>query len=137
MSRLLALIFSLTIVLLPGLAAHGSEDPPREEDDAELVDDEIAASECEELTPPRVKIRVEPEYPVEARKKAKQGHVLLSGVVTRKGRLVRIEIVHSSDEIFEQPAIAAVRRWLFEPARCDGEPMQVAYGAEVRFRLRH
>lgn len=44
------------------------------------------------------------------------------------GRVTDAVVQTSSDPIFERPALAAVRKWKFEPGRRDGRP--------ARFRMR-
>jgi len=45
------------------------------------------------------------------------------------------EVLLSAEKNFAQAAIESVRQWRFEPATCDGEPMETRIAVEVDFTL--
>ena len=134
MFRFVARAVTLVAVLVPHLAAGESTKAPAD-DEVRIEDESIKASDCGEIMRPRAKIKVAPKYPKSALKEGKRGSVLVSARLTREAKLVRLEVVESDDEIFNQPALDAVKRWLFEPARCDGRPIEVTYFIKVNFKL--
>ncbi|MBE7557730.1 energy transducer TonB [bacterium] len=77
--------------------------------------------------PPRVIYQPSPMLTREARKKA-PATVYIIFAVDRQGRVEEPRVQKSTDPVFEQPALAAVKQWKFEPGRRNGEP--------VRFRMR-
>jgi len=61
-------------------------------------------------------------------RKAAPGTVYVLFVVNRDGRVEEPVVQSASDPVFERPALAAVKKWKFEPGVRNGEP--------VRFRMR-
>jgi TonB family protein len=56
--------------------------------------------------------------------------------VGKDGRVKEVQLVRSDNEIFNENAIAAVRRWRFEPAIQAGNPVDVWMTLPIRFRQR-
>jgi periplasmic protein TonB len=76
-----------------------------------------------------------PEYTDKARKKKLNGTVVVTMIVTPEGKVRDPKVVRSLDKDLDKQALAAVRRWKFEPATKDGIPVAVHAKAEVDFRL--
>ena len=81
---------------------------------------------------PRAIAQAKPIYPYSLQKSKIKGEVLLEFILDDKGKVHRPVAISSSHRDFEQPAIDAVRRWIFEPARKDGKPVAVN---RVRVRI--
>jgi protein TonB len=77
---------------------------------------------------PRVRFPKAPQYPYEASRDQRSGEVLVEFSVDETGRVFNPSVVRSSDPIFEEPTLKAVRQWRFEPGRRNGRA--------VRFRMR-
>lgn len=77
----------------------------------------------------------DPEYSEEARKSKYQGTVVLWLIVDEEGRPQGIRVSRALGMGLDQKAIEAVRRWTFEPARKNGQPVKVQITVEVNFRL--
>lgn len=76
--------------------------------------------------------RVAPEYPEDAARKGIEGAVDLAFVVSANGDVSDVTIVHSEPSgIFNRAAIAAVRRWKYQPSTVNG----VAVDAHVQLRM--
>ena len=75
-------------------------------------------------------------YPQEAQKAGLEGHVLLSGRISAEGKLEQIAIWESTDKIFEDAAINAIRDCKFTPAMSNGKPIRSWYNLPVVFRLK-
>lgn len=86
-------------------------------------------------TPPRVVTQPAPEYPRQLRDSGFRGDVLVDFVVDREGRVIRAHVVRSLNPAFDEPALAAVRRWKFEPGRKDGVAVNVHLQVPIGFRL--
>ena len=84
---------------------------------------------------PKLVFRIDPEFPEEARKRRIQGDVELEIIVAPDGTLSRAEVTKTSDPVFNQKALEAIREWRFEPATKDGEPVAVRLTVEMSFRL--
>jgi TonB family protein len=131
--RRLALAFCWSVLLTP-LAASAESGNSGDKERFEVIDESIRASDCEEITPPRVKIRVTPKYPKEASKAGKKGKVVLVARLTREAKLEELKVQETDDEVFNEASLVAVRKWIFEPALCDGRPVEVRYTLTVNFR---
>ena len=69
--------------------------------------------------------RTAPDYPSSELRKGQQGWVELNYVVTKEGKVVDPVVEASSGSLaFERAAIKTVKRWRYEPALLDGEPIQ-------------
>lgn len=76
---------------------------------------------------PRAIYQPSPSMSQEVLKKA-PGTVYIIFIVDQNGRVVEPKIQKSTDAVFEQPALSAIRQWKFEPGKRNGSP--------VRFRMR-
>lgn len=75
-----------------------------------------------------------PYYPPSALAAHQTGVVVVRCVVRADGYVDDLEVV-SGDEPFVMFVLKAVRRWRYEPALADGQPISVPHEIEVRFRL--
>ena len=87
------------------------------------------------VSAPRALDTPDPEYSEEARKAKYQGTVVLWLIVDAGGHPQQIKVARSLGMGLDQKAIEAVRRWKFEPAKKDGNPVAVQINVEVNFRL--
>lgn len=85
---------------------------------------------------PRFVQRVMPRYPELARRKGREGHVLLRLVIGPGGELRDVEVVEGGGHGFDEAALAAVRASLFAPAMRDGRAVECAALLPVRFALK-
>ncbi len=76
-----------------------------------------------------------PVYPEAARKKGREGVVVLRFVVTTDGRVSKIQVV-SGDEPFVSAAIAVAETWRYQPATVDGRTEPVYHRVRIPFRLK-
>ena len=88
-----------------------------------------------QVTAPRAIKAPDPEYTKAARKAKIAGTVVLWLVVNKQGLPEQIRVQKSLDPGLDQKAVDAVKRWKFDPARRDGEPVAVMINVEVNFRL--
>jgi TonB family protein len=77
--------------------------------------------------------RVEPVYPVEARKQNLQGIIAVDVVVGRDGSVMSMHAVNGPD-VLARAAMDALRWWKFEPYRVNGEPAVVETTLAVEFK---
>jgi len=80
---------------------------------------------------------IKPVYPESLQKSGKQGNVLLIARIDRSGKLQDVSPLAASDELFVGPAVAAVKTWQFQPARRNGQPIEIAANIGIRFRLQN
>lgn len=78
------------------------------------------------LTPVLLSIR-RPHYPIELRRSASEGRVVLKGVLDDRGRVrsSSIEVLLTADDRFDDAARRALRSALFWPAAWDGQETSV------------
>ncbi len=88
-----------------------------------------------DVTAPRIASRIKPVYPEQARKNGVEGKVILQAVIGDDGGISDIEVLNSTDDVFNDAAVDAVRQWRWEPATSNGEPVSVYFTIVVQFSL--
>lgn len=78
--------------------------------------------------------KVEPEYTADAREKKIEGSVLLGVTIDHDGVPQNPQVKKSLYPSLDQSAIDAVRKWRFEPAIKNGQPVSMYITVEVYFR---
>jgi protein TonB len=73
-------------------------------------------------------------YPPDAQAARVQGTVVIETMIGTDGRVVYAYVVQSIP-MLDQAALAAVRRWRFEPTSVNGSPVPVVCEMTVNFRL--
>ncbi|NPA80262.1 MAG: energy transducer TonB [Thermotogae bacterium] len=86
--------------------------------------------------PPEPVVNVQPEYPDIARQAGLEGKVLVEAVIDENGNVVDARIKYSSNEIFNEAALAAMRKMKFKPAKQKGIPVKVRIIQPFIFKLR-
>jgi protein TonB len=77
-----------------------------------------------------------PEYPASARRHGVEGREALLVDIRADGTVAGVEIAESSShDALDAAAALAVRRWLFRPARRDGDAIDWRARIPVVFRL--
>ena len=76
-----------------------------------------------------------PEYTPEAMQARIQGAVTLEVVVLANGTVGRVTVVKSLHPGLDQKAVEAAKKWLFQPSRRKGEPVDVIVTMILEFRL--
>jgi periplasmic protein TonB len=75
--------------------------------------------------------RVEPRYPPIAQTARLEGRVVVDAVIRRDGTVSEVKVLNSTNAMFEQACIDAVRQWRFTPGSQD-----VILTVTVNFTLR-
>lgn len=85
-------------------------------------------------TEPPVPVRtVAPEYPNELRRDGVSGLVMVKCSIDEQGNVTGTEVEKSSNAAFEKPAVEAVKKWKFKPAKQDGAPVTVKVSIPIKF----
>jgi protein TonB len=85
-------------------------------------------------TEPPVPVRtVPPDYPSELRREGVSGLVMVKCNIDEKGDVTETIVEKSSNEAFDKPAIAAVKKWKFKPAKQDGSPVAIKVSIPIKF----
>jgi len=96
----------------------GSAAPPPDTQEARLVQ-HIAA-----------------EYPQDAARKGIEGSVDVSFTVTSQGKVTDVLVLDAEpSEIFNRSAVAAVRRWKYDPKTINGVPVESHLQLRLQFKL--
>ena len=88
-----------------------------------------------EVLAPVLAHRVEPVYPVAARRARMEGVVVIEAVVTNRGEVESPVILKSATPLLDVEALKAVRQWRYRPATFQGRPVRVYLTVTVTFRL--
>lgn len=90
---------------------------------------EYREQSLEGVEPPNPVSKVQPRAGAAA-----SGWACVSAVVGVTGGVVSVELVSASEPVFGRNAIAAARRWTFEPATLDGEPVESSFRLFTSYR---
>ncbi len=84
--------------------------------------------------PPKLRSKVDPEYPALARKAGREGRVVLRVLIGADGHVKSVTVVRAEppDFGFEQAAVEAVQQWVYSPP---GEGVDTWFFQPVRFSL--
>jgi protein TonB len=80
-------------------------------------------------------VRVEPQYPPQARQRKLEGWVQVVFTISTGGSVKDAAVVKSSHQVFERPAVQAVTKWKYQPQLRGGKPAE-APGQQVVLRFR-
>ena len=81
---------------------------------------------------PRLVSRAMPEYPLVAKESGIQGDVVMKTTIDAKGNVVNVQVV-SGPQMLRGPAMAALRRWRYEPSTLNGQPIAVQMLVTIKF----
>ena len=84
---------------------------------------------------PQIVKKVEPAYPEAARRAGLEGKVIVKMWVGKDGRVGEVVVLKSDADIFNEPAIAAAKQFVFTPAYLNKEPVAVWVSYPFRFSL--
>ncbi|MGD0870696.1 MAG: TonB family protein [Bryobacteraceae bacterium] len=79
--------------------------------------------------------KVDPKYIASAAAERVEGKVRLWAVIGKDGHVGSVTLLSHLDDRLDQSAQEALSKWLFQPARYDGVPVEVDAVFEVPFRL--
>jgi protein TonB len=80
-------------------------------------------------------VRVEPEYPPQARQRRIEGWVQVRFTISTAGSVRDAVVVKSSHALFERNAVQAVSKWKYQPQLREGKPAE-APGQQVVLRFK-
>ncbi len=88
----------------------------------------------EEGTQPVKIYAPQPHYPINARKRGVQGHVIVQVIIDEEGRVSDTRVLKGHPGLTEA-AVNAVKEWRFKPATLHGKPIPVYHNLTINFRL--
>jgi protein TonB len=84
---------------------------------------------------PRTRFQVSPLYPFEAKRTGLTGDVIVEFIVDESGRVHDPRVVTSTDRTFEESALRAVAKWIFEPGKRGGKSVRFRMSVPIVFKL--
>jgi TonB family protein len=84
---------------------------------------------------PIVNIQTLVEYPEVAKRAGLEGKVIVSALIDKDGKVIKVEIDKSDYPVFEEAARKAMFKARFTPARQNGEPVKLWYTLPIVFKL--
>ncbi|MDK9718344.1 MAG: TonB family protein [Trichlorobacter sp.] len=85
---------------------------------------------------PAFRKQTQPVYPSLARRRGKEGVVVLKLSISETGHLTHVELIEDPGYGFAEAAIEAVRSSSFSPAHYNGKPVAIQAILPIRFTLR-
>jgi protein TonB len=114
----------------PAAAAAPQASGPAPQEPPTHVNSIVSAGTLERLR------YIAPEYPVRARATDTSGWVDLAFDVEADGSVAHVAVLGSDPkDIFDEAAVAAVRRWRYRPVQRDGLPVEQRAQLRIRFTL--
>lgn len=109
---------------------------PRPAETRKAEKPEPAAEGCtEEVVKPKALDKVPIEYPANAREQGLEGQLVLRARVGVDGKVIDVEVVKSIGPLIDEPAVAALKRWTFQPATRCGKAVEGTFSIARRFEL--
>lgn len=90
---------------------------------------------AEGLEPPVPVRTVAPRFPEEMKRNGSSGLVTVSCLIDEKGNVTEPEVIKTSNAAFSQPAVDALKKWRFKPAKKDGTPVAIRVNIPVQFTI--
>ncbi|MFZ5495111.1 MAG: energy transducer TonB [Verrucomicrobiota bacterium] len=90
----------------------------------------LAAAGVEPPVPVRT---VPPVYPDDMRRDGVSGVVTVSILIDEKGNVQEPKVVKTTHEAFSQPALDALSKWKFKPAKQDGAAVAMRVNIPIQF----
>jgi TonB family C-terminal domain len=97
-----------------------------------LADDTIYTKVDENPVPVRTP---PPRYPDSLKREGVSGVVAVAIVIDETGSVINTAVSKSSHPDFERPALEAVSKWKFKPAKKDGAAVKVRVTLPLRFSI--
>lgn len=121
------------LLVLPTLAEETAQVPSDAKGDSEKEPDAVS---LELYTPPHSLSRAVPKYPRSALSRGREGWVRLHFMVDPNGKPYEITVTEwAGDDVFHRPAVRALEKSTFEPARFEGQPLDAGHFFYYHFEI--
>ena len=88
-----------------------------------------------QIVRPRLTSSVKPDYPPLARLQRVEGDVVIQAEISATGSVGLLKVV-SGPALLQQAAMEALRKWKYEPARLNDQPIALQMLVTIRFRIK-
>ena len=86
-----------------------------------------------DVIPAKLVKRVTPVVPSSVSRK-ESGHVIVRFEIGENGRVSNVEVIESTPQgVFDEAAVTAVRKWIYEPRKENGAPVSSQAKARLVF----
>ena len=94
----------------------------------------VAPTFAQSKPEPPVPVRtVAPDYPPDLKRDGISGLVMVKCTIDEQGNVVDPTVEKSSNASFEKPALEALKKWKFKPAKQDGTPVAIKVSIPIKF----
>jgi TonB family protein len=114
--------------VLGATPAHAQDPPGRGPPRSDVIDSAA-------ITAPRLEDHPDPTYPPDALRDRIEGSVEVEVTLDEGGAVVDARVTQPGGHGFDEAALAAVRRWTFEPASKNGRPVRATVQVAIPFRI--
>jgi protein TonB len=88
------------------------------------------------LVNPQLVKKVDPEYPLIARRAGVGGTVHLRAIIDKAGRVTHVELLKGLGKFgLDEAAIEAVKQWVYTPGQLEGRPVDVVMTIRVVYEM--
>lgn len=95
----------------------------------------LTARADDTLEPPVPVRTVAPKYPMQLKRDGVSGVVSVKCTIDEKGNVTEPTIVKTTNEAFSEPAIEALSKWKFKPAKRGGVVVSIKITIPVQFNV--
>ena len=88
-----------------------------------------------DITSPKLVSSTLPEYPAALRRRGVEGRIVLELDLDRRGRIEDVRVLRSDIRELNEATLAALREWVFQPARRRSESISFSFRLTLRFYL--
>jgi len=132
----LLILTTISPLLSQGLDISAKEETPVIAQNVETQKDTLDPNDYESVDQmPAIIFEAKPIYPLQALKNNIEGRVWLKVLVEASGKPSSIEVMKSSDTLFNEAAITAAKNYKFTPASKDGKSVAVYVVIPFKFNL--
>jgi periplasmic protein TonB len=78
---------------------------------------------------------VPPKFPPEMRREGTGGLVTVKCTIDEKGNVTEPQVEKATHDAFVQPALDALRKWKFKPAKKGGNPIALRVSIPIQFTV--
>ena len=87
------------------------------------------------VTPPYATFKVVPEFAPEFLRKCAHRLIIASAVMDSTGKLAQVSLMQSPESRITAELVDALQHWMFEPARIDGQPVELRVLLGIRLAV--
>ncbi len=87
-------------------------------------------------TKPQPRKQGAPKYPSTAQRKGLEGYVVAEFIIDEHGDVSSVEVKQSSNPVFNQPTIDAIRNWKFTPGEKDGRSVKTRTRVKIPYNIK-